>query len=195
MAFYSKVRNLSILKGRDETHIHRAHGFREKQALNKRCSILPWHGKADWGIYGEMQPMPGATLCKLQGAHDFMHHTWKAMASSRHRLLHLGHTRHSHSRLQQQILWNDETTQLYLNSQVTSQRSLNMALQKLSSTPLAPADLLQLRQVQHFAEAWDFNYTLQTPHYPQSSWLAEKTVQTAKHILNKAKAGNHTFVY
>ncbi|KAG1952393.1 protein NYNRIN-like [Pimephales promelas] len=41
-----------------------------------------------------------------------------------------------------------------------------------------------------FANAWNFTHTTTSPRYPQSNGLAEKTVQTAKRILDKAKAGN-----
>ena len=38
-----------------------------------------------------------------------------------------------------------------------------------------------------FADKWDFKHV--TSCYPQSNGLAERTVQTAKYILDKAKAG------
>ncbi|KAJ8274653.1 hypothetical protein COCON_G00092780 [Conger conger] len=42
----------------------------------------------------------------------------------------------------------------------------------------------------HFAETWGFTHTTLSPNYPQSNGLAERTVQTAKHILDKARAEN-----
>ena len=41
-----------------------------------------------------------------------------------------------------------------------------------------------------FAEEWDFIHETSSPHFPQSNGLAEKTVQTIKHIFSKAKADN-----
>ncbi|CAI5681852.1 unnamed protein product [Oreochromis niloticus] len=41
---------------------------------------------------------------------------------------------------------------------------------------------------QQFAKSWSFTHTTTSPHYPQSNGLAEKTVQTAKKLLDKAKA-------
>lgn len=38
-----------------------------------------------------------------------------------------------------------------------------------------------------FAEQWGFQHTTSSPHYPQSNGLGEKTVQTAKRILTKAR--------
>lgn len=40
----------------------------------------------------------------------------------------------------------------------------------------------------HFAEEWGFTHTTTSPHYPQANGLSEKTIQTAKRILDKAKA-------
>jgi transposase InsO family protein len=39
----------------------------------------------------------------------------------------------------------------------------------------------------HFAEEWSFVHTTSSPHYPQSNDLAEKSVQTVKRLLCKAK--------
>ena len=43
-----------------------------------------------------------------------------------------------------------------------------------------------------FATNWDFEHQTSSPGYPQSNGLAEKTVQTIKNILSKAKSGGQT---
>ncbi|XP_053570046.1 ankyrin repeat and SOCS box protein 4 isoform X1 [Bombina bombina] len=42
----------------------------------------------------------------------------------------------------------------------------------------------------NFAKEWGFKHTLSSPHYPQSNGLAEKYVQIAKNILEKAAQTN-----
>ncbi|KAI8498512.1 hypothetical protein Bbelb_237140 [Branchiostoma belcheri] len=39
-----------------------------------------------------------------------------------------------------------------------------------------------------FARAWSFKHTTSSPRYPQSNGLAERTVQTMKHLLEKTRA-------
>jgi transposase InsO family protein len=43
------------------------------------------------------------------------------------------------------------------------------------------------REFADFAKSWDFKHTTSSPTYSQSNGLAEKGVQTAKHLLEKAK--------
>ena len=43
------------------------------------------------------------------------------------------------------------------------------------------------QEFKDFAEVWDFQHITPSPLYPQSNGLVEKTVQTAKKILTKAK--------
>ncbi|KAK3527067.1 hypothetical protein QTP86_008648 [Hemibagrus guttatus] len=43
-------------------------------------------------------------------------------------------------------------------------------------------------EFESFAKAWEFTHTTTSPYYPQSSGLAEKSVHTAKMLLEKAKA-------
>lgn len=44
------------------------------------------------------------------------------------------------------------------------------------------------REFEMFAKAWEFTHITSSPHYPQSNGLAERTVKTAKTIMDKAKA-------
>ncbi|KAK7115919.1 hypothetical protein V1264_001703 [Littorina saxatilis] len=43
-------------------------------------------------------------------------------------------------------------------------------------------------EFENFATTWDFQHVTSSPGYPQSNGLAERTVQTVKHIMTKAKA-------
>ena len=46
------------------------------------------------------------------------------------------------------------------------------------------------KDFKEFTTQWDFKHITTSPGYPQSNGLAEKTVQTVKRILSKAKADN-----
>ena len=43
-------------------------------------------------------------------------------------------------------------------------------------------------EFQNFARTWDFKHDISSPEFPQSYGLAERSVQTAKNIITKAKA-------
>lgn len=44
-------------------------------------------------------------------------------------------------------------------------------------------------QFQEFALKWNFEHITSSPHYPQSNGLAERAVQSAKHLLEKCYRG------
>lgn len=46
-----------------------------------------------------------------------------------------------------------------------------------------------------FAREYEFNHVTSSPKYPQSNGLAEKTVQIAKRILDRAKVIEITQIY
>lgn len=45
----------------------------------------------------------------------------------------------------------------------------------------------------NFAEEWNFVHTTSSPHYPQSNGLVEKSVQTVKRLMHKAKESGTDF--
>lgn len=44
------------------------------------------------------------------------------------------------------------------------------------------------KEFELFAKSWEFKHITSSPYYPQSNGLAERTVQTAKALMDKAKA-------
>ncbi len=44
------------------------------------------------------------------------------------------------------------------------------------------------QEFEEFAKTWNFQHQISSPAYPQSNGLAERTVQTVKNLLEKAKA-------
>ena len=42
-----------------------------------------------------------------------------------------------------------------------------------------------------FSEEWEFHHVTANPSYPKENGLVERFVQTAKHLLKKAKTGSH----
>lgn len=44
------------------------------------------------------------------------------------------------------------------------------------------------KEFEAFAKSWEFIHVTSSPHYPQSNGLAERTVKTAKALMDKAKA-------
>ena len=50
------------------------------------------------------------------------------------------------------------------------------------------------KEFAEFAKAWKFQHITSSPGYPQSNGLAEKTVQTVKHMMNKSEEPQLAFL-
>ena len=80
------------------------------------------------------------------------------------------------------------TSRKYLRG-LESQRKLSATTDRSTATPeICSATTMSKKK---FAEDWGFSHTTSSPEYSQSSGAAERAVQTARRILERAAAETH----
>ena len=69
----------------------------------------------------------------------------------------------------------------------TTAEAVITSMKAIFSRHGVPSEVFSSASFARFAEEWSFVHTTSSPHYPQSNGLAEKSVQTVKRLLCKAK--------
>ena len=157
-----------------------------------RCVILAWDGFRNPGKYGKMQYMTTTPKAKCKGANNPSQSPSKPLEKVVTDLFTWDKSEYLiivdyHSRFFEVAKLPDTKSNTVITHIKSAFSRHGIPCEVISDNDLQCSS----KAFETFTKQWEFKHTTTTPLYPQANGLVEKSVQTVKKLLTKAKQDNH----